>query len=111
MFIGSSANYSLMSKSRHEIRAEVFKALAHPSRVLIAETLSDGERCVRDLTSLIGADVSTVSKHLRLMKEAGVLSVEKRGQNQFYRLACPCFLEFFRCADLIVREKSHCLAA
>jgi DNA-binding transcriptional ArsR family regulator len=90
-------------KSRSQARAYVVKALAHPSRILIAEALSEGERCVCDLTELVGADISTVSKHLTVMKAAGLLEVEKRGLNQFYRLRCPCLLEFFRCVDLIVQ--------
>ena len=77
-------------KSRSELRAQVVKALAHPSRLLIAEALIDGEQCVCELTSLVGADMSTVSKHLSIMKAAGLVEVEKRGLNVFYRLRCPC---------------------
>lgn len=88
-------------KQRVHDRASVIKALAHPSRVLIAEALTNGERCVCELTELVGADISTVSRHLSLMKAAGWVEVEKRGLNQFYRLRCPCLLEFFKCVDLI----------
>lgn len=91
---------------KHILRASIIKALAHPSRVLIAEALTDGERCVCELTELVGADISTVSKHLSLMKSAGILEVEKRGLNQYYRLRCPCFTEFFRCVDFIARENA-----
>ncbi len=82
-------------------RAEVIKALAHPSRVLIAESLLEGERCVCELQEIVGADMSTVSKHLTVMRHAGVLVSEKRGLNIYYQLACPCFADFFRCVDLI----------
>jgi Bacterial regulatory protein, arsR family len=58
--------------------AKFFKAMAHPSRVLIVEELTDGERCVCDLTEKIGADISTVSKHLSVMKNAGLVIDEKR---------------------------------
>ena len=51
-------------KSILEARAKVLKAMAHPSRLFILEELNKGERCVCDLTEMIGADVSTVSKHL-----------------------------------------------
>jgi len=84
----------------------VIKALAHPSRIAIAEALIDGEQCVCDLTELVGADISTVSKHLALMRTAGLLEVEKRGLNVFYRLACPCLMDFFRCVDLITAAKA-----
>ena len=93
----------LKTNSTPAQRAEIIKALAHPSRVLIAESLLDGERCVCELQEIVGADMSTVSKHLTLMREAGVLVSEKRGLNIYYQLACPCFADFFRCVDLIVQ--------
>jgi ArsR family transcriptional regulator len=92
---------TLQKETRSDVRSGIIKALAHPSRVRIAEALCDGERCVQDLTTLVGSDMSTVSKHLSIMKKSGWLEVEKRGLNQFYRLRCPCLLEFFRCVDLI----------
>ncbi len=88
-------------KARSELRAQVVKALAHPSRLLIAEALIGGEQCVCELTELIGADMSTVSKHLSIMKAAGLVEVEKRGLNVFYRLRCNCLGDFFRCVDSI----------
>jgi DNA-binding transcriptional ArsR family regulator len=67
-------------------RAAVFKALGHPSRLLMVEALRDRERCVSELTGLVGADVSTVSKHLALMKATGLVASEKRGLHIYYRL-------------------------
>jgi ArsR family transcriptional regulator len=92
-------------RARLERRAEVIKALAHPSRILIVELLAQGERCVCELTDSVGADMSTVSKHLSLMKSVGLVEVEKRGQNAYYRLACPCLGDFFECVDSI--QRSH----
>ncbi|MDX2109219.1 MAG: metalloregulator ArsR/SmtB family transcription factor [Verrucomicrobiota bacterium] len=92
------------SKARCESRAKIVKALAHPSRILIADALVNGELCVNDLTTMIGADISTVSKHLSVMKSAGLLAVEKRGLNQYYRLRCPCFTDFLRCIDQIAKS-------
>ena len=89
-----------------ERRAAVIKALGHPSRLLIAEALMKGEMCVCDLKDLVGADMSTVSKHLTLMREAGVLNCEKRGLNIYYRLACDCFSDFLRCVDQIAPKKA-----
>ena len=80
-------------------RIQVIKALAHPSRLTIVEALQHGEQCVRDLRDLVGADLSTVSKHLSILRTAGLLTMEKRGLNVFYRLACPCFLDFLSCVD------------
>ena len=60
--------------ARHEARAQVFKALAHPSRLLIVDELMQSERCVCELTALVGSDMSTVSKHLSVLKAAGVVA-------------------------------------
>lgn len=93
------------SQSRSERRATIIKALAHPSRLVIAEALQSGEKCVADLRELVGADLSTVSKHLTVMREVGLLEMEKRGLNVFYRLTCPCLLSFFDCVDSLVPQR------
>ena len=82
-----------------ERRVQLIKALAHPSRLIMAEALQAGELCVCDLRELAGADLSTVSKHLAVMRDAGLLEMEKRGLNVFYRLRCQCLLSFFDCVD------------
>lgn len=87
------------------MRASVVKAMAHPTRLLVMETLMHGEQCVNDLTALAGCDVTTLSKHLAIMKQAGLLICEKRGLCVYYQIACPCFAEFFRCIDLISRNR------
>jgi ArsR family transcriptional regulator len=87
-------------------RSVIVKAMAHPTRLLVMDVLTQGEKCVNDLTNLAGCDVTTLSKHLALMRRAGLLNCEKRGVNVFYQIACPCFLEFFRCIDLIKLNQS-----
>lgn len=89
------------ARSLAKDRSVIVKAMAHPTRLLVMEVLTRGEKCVNDLTDLAGCDVTTLSKHLSLMKRAGLLQCERRGVSVFYRIACPCFLEFFRCIDLI----------
>ena len=75
-----------------EARAEVIKALAHPTRLYIVGELSQGERCVCELREGVGADLSTVSKHLSVLKNAGIVEDDKRGLQVFYRLRVPCIL-------------------
>lgn len=96
------------TKTHMEARAKVMKALAHPSRLFIVDELSRGERCVCELTEMIGADVSTVSKHLALLKRSGVVLDEKRGQQVFYRLRVPCILNFFGCVEAVIEEVGRC---
>jgi len=88
-------------------RSVIVKAMAHPTRLLVMDVLTQGEKCVNELTNLAGCDVTTLSKHLALMRRAGLLQCEKRGVNVFYQIACPCFLEFFRCIDLIQRNQTR----
>jgi ArsR family transcriptional regulator len=90
-----------------EHRAQVMKALAHPSRLFIVDELSRGERCVCELTEMIGADVSTVSKHLAVLREAGLVLDERRGVQIFYRLRVPCILNFFGCVEAVLEETAR----
>lgn len=83
-------------KVNSSTRAIVVKAMAHPTRLLVMEALVEGELCVNDLRELAGCDITTLSKHLAVMKKAGLLVCEKRGVQVFYQIACPCFVEFFR---------------
>jgi DNA-binding transcriptional ArsR family regulator len=87
-----------------ERRTRVIKALAHPSRLAMVDALSEGELCVCDLQKLVGADMSTVSKHLSLLKSAGVVRSEKRGLQVWYRLRVPCLLSFFSCVDAVFAD-------
>jgi DNA-binding transcriptional ArsR family regulator len=89
-----------------EQRAQVLKAMAHPSRLLMIDELSRGERCVCDLTKLVGADISTVSKHLAVLRRVGIVEDEKRGQQVFYRLKVPCVLGFFHCVESVLQASA-----
>jgi ArsR family transcriptional regulator len=60
--------------------------------------------CVCDLVELVGADQSTVSKHLALLKQAGLVDDRKEGTKSFYRLARPCVLNFFACVEQVMEE-------
>lgn len=94
------------TQARLRTRANVFKALAHPSRLLIVEQLALQERCVCELTEMIGADISTVSKHLSVLRGAGILQDEKRGLQVYYRLKMPCVLRFFDCVGEVIETNA-----
>ena len=72
--------------ARYEARAQVFKALAHPSRLLMVDELAHRERCVCELTALVGSDMSTVSKHLSILYQAGLVKARKEGRWMYYSL-------------------------
>lgn len=85
-----------------EQRANILKALAHPSRLLMVDELAKGERCVCELQEIVGADMSTVSKHLTVLKKAGLVECEKRGLQVFYTLLSPCVMNFFTCVESVI---------
>lgn len=79
--------------------ADVFKALGNPNRLLIVDALGQGEKCVADLTELVGLDISTVSNHLSVLRGVGLVTDERRGTQVFYTLKNPCVLNIFCCLD------------
>ncbi|WP_136796894.1 MULTISPECIES: ArsR/SmtB family transcription factor [Desulfosediminicola] len=86
-----------------EAKANVLKALGHPTRLWMAEQLADGEKCVCELAETIDADFSTISKHLSVLKQAGVVADEKRGKMVYYRLKVPCILNFMPCVEAVIQ--------
>jgi len=89
--------------ARFGARARIIKALAHSTRLFIVDELSRGERCVCEVTEMVGADPSTVSKHLALLKSAGIVADDKRGAQVYYTLRAPCVLDFLSCIEAVVK--------
>jgi len=91
------------TQAKYEARAKIVKAMAHPARLFIVDELSrNGERCVCELTEMVGTDMSTVSRHLAVLRGAGLVEDEKRGQMVFYRLRVKCVLNFFDCIESVM---------
>ena len=93
--------------ARFEARCKIIKALAHPTRLIIVEALAGQEKCVCELTELVAADVSTVSRHLAVMKNAGIVRREKRGAQVYYSLRVPCILSFFDCIESVIKTNAE----
>lgn len=89
------------TKTRYESKARIIKAMAHPTRLFLVDALSRQSRCVCELTALVGADMSTVSKHLTILKSVGIVADEKRGLQVWYSLKMPCILNFFSCVEQV----------
>ncbi|MBZ5570188.1 MAG: metalloregulator ArsR/SmtB family transcription factor [Acidobacteriia bacterium] len=88
-------------------QARVLKALANESRLMIVDRLNRGECSVGELTELVGTDVSTVSKHLALLRANGIVEDRREGNQVYYRLLTPCVCNFFTCAMQVVKERSR----
>ncbi|MBD3403141.1 metalloregulator ArsR/SmtB family transcription factor [candidate division GN15 bacterium] len=93
-----------VARRKYEVRARIIKAMAHPTRLFIVDELAKGERCVCELRDMIGADISTVSKHLSILRQAGIVETEKRGLQVWYSLKVPCILKFFGCVEDVLRS-------
>ncbi len=94
------------AQTKYKNQARIIKALAHPTRLFIVDELSRGKRCVCELTDMIGVEMPTVSRHLGVLKSAGILADEKRGLQVFYRLRVPCVLNFFKCIEAVQNNHS-----
>ncbi len=90
----------------YEAKAAVLKALAHPTRLWMVEQLESGEKCVCEFAEAIDADFSTVSRHLTVLKQAGIVGDEKRGKQVYYRLKVPCVLNFMHCIEAVLSTRA-----
>jgi ArsR family transcriptional regulator len=93
-----------LSPARYQARATIAKALAHPTRLMMLDVLADREWCVCDLTTLARLDQSTVSKHLAVLKQAGIIADRKEGTKTFYRLRATCLQGFWQCIESVLKE-------
>jgi len=99
------------TKAKYEARARIIRAMSHPTRLFMVDVLSKGERCVCELTEMVGDHISTISKHLSVLKNAGIVADEKRGTQVFYSLRVPCVLNFFSCVESVLKTNAKEQAA
>ena len=92
-------------KAKYQARAAIIKALAHPTRLFMVDKLSEKPYCVCELTAMVGDDITTISKHLSVLKNAGLVSVEKKGTQVFYQLKLPCIMGFLSCAEETMKDR------
>ncbi len=100
-----------MKKSQNQVKnhdvnldeqVQIFKALANPTRLFILQLLNkEGEMCVCKITEVIGYDISTVSKHLAVLRIVGLITSRKEKNMVFYKSLIPCLSEFTACFELI----------
>jgi len=94
--------------ARYEARAKIIKALAHPARLMIVDELaSHKERCVCELTEVVGTDMSTVSRHLSQLKAAGIVEDDRRGKMTYFRLKVKCLTSFFGCVESVLKSNAE----
>ena len=87
-----------------EIRSRVIKAMAHPVRLMVIEFLKKNDHSFSEIFDLFKLDKSTVSKHLLVLKDAGIVSSRKDGADMIYKLEVPCVTDFFSCVTAVIES-------
>ncbi|MDP8231557.1 MAG: metalloregulator ArsR/SmtB family transcription factor [Candidatus Zophobacter franzmannii] len=93
-----------MNFDQAEIRAEIIKALAHPVRLIIVQKLKDGDLPFSQINGEFEYDKSTVSKHLLVLKNAGIVSSKKIGGDVVYHIEMCCVNKFIDCVDSVLKQ-------
>ena len=79
-------NINSLSQEVTQLHADICSALADPSRILILYALSNAPHNVGDLASVVGISQPTASRHLKILRERGLVIAERQGTNVEYRL-------------------------
>ncbi|MDY6817824.1 MAG: metalloregulator ArsR/SmtB family transcription factor [Halobacteriales archaeon] len=79
----------------------VFQALANKDRLRLLEALRHDERCGCELMVILDAPQSTVSTHLRKLREAGLVKNRKKGKWNYYRIADPAVMDILDLAAAV----------
>lgn len=98
-----------LSNEALEMIAMRFKVLAEPLRLRVLHALQDGEKSVTELTESVGASQPNVSKHLKILQDAGILSRQPKGNTVYYSIADESIFELCEvvCNSLEERLKNH----
>lgn len=89
----------------HQIKAEFFRTLGHPSRVRVLELLKDGEMTVGDLQAALGIDSSGTSQHLSVMRRQGILEARKEGTSVYYSVRDPRIFQMLESARQVIGSR------
>jgi len=90
---------------REQIRANILKALAHPTRIKILEMLREGEKCVCEMLPFLNLEQPNVSQHLSILRNSGIVEAKKRGPSVFYRLKNEKLAQILALLDQIILEE------
>ena len=94
-----------MSSDLYQLQAEVCKAIAHPTRIEILQLLREGERCVCEIFPAMKIEKPNVSRHLSVLKKAGILSSRKEGLKVIYMVNDQRIYQALELITDILREQ------
>lgn len=97
-----------LSRPISELKAELFKALAHPARVRVLELLTEGERSVSEMQPIVGIETSHLSQQLGVLRRAGMLATRKEGSSVIYSISDPQLIDLLAIAKrILINSLSH----
>jgi ArsR family transcriptional regulator len=85
-----------------ELKAELFKALAHPARVRALEVLAEGARSVSELQPEVGIESAHLSQQLGVLRRAGLVTTRKDGTTVYYSIKDPLLIELLAVAKAML---------
>ena len=88
-------------KKQYGKEADIFKALSHPTRILILYSIKEKQHTVSELAEKAEIDISTMSKHLDLLKRNKIIVGKKIKNTVFYKINIPYIFNFLDCAKAI----------
>lgn len=87
------------------LQAEIFKVLAHSTRLQIVELLREGEKCVCDIVPELGMEQSNISRHLNSLRKEGIVQCRKEGLKVFYWVSDPMVFEMMDlCTEMLKKQ-------
>ncbi|GAB6180503.1 metalloregulator ArsR/SmtB family transcription factor [Desulfotomaculum defluvii] len=95
-----------MQEKIAQLKADLFKAISHPTRIRILDLLSDGEHCVCDIFEQLNVEQANTSQHLSVMKKQGILQSRKEGLRVIYSIKNPEVIEMLEFANKILKKQA-----
>jgi ArsR family transcriptional regulator len=100
----------MSQKSVLELRVKILGAISDPTRIELLEYLANGERCVCEILPAFSRSQSTISKHLNILYEAGILDRKIDGKRTLYKIKDPQVFALLRAVDILALEQISHLA-
>ncbi len=95
----------MTQRSVSDLRVKILSALSDPTRLEIIEYLSGGARCVCEILPAFQRSQSTISKHLNILYEAGILDRQVDGKRTLYRIRNPKIFNLLKEVDAIALDQ------
>lgn len=91
-----------MSNMGNQLLSNIFKALAHPTRIQIIKLLRDGEMCVCNILPNLDSEQSNTSQHLTVLKNQGIVESRKDGSKVIYSVKNKEVFDMIQLAEVLI---------